>query len=144
MFTYKYPRPALTVDCAIFCKHKSIYHILLIQRANPPFQNLWAFPGGFVDIDEDIDDAAYRELKEETGFEGLLLHQFQAYGKPGRDPRGRTVSVVHYAVLDKAVLPMVEGADDALKAKWIPLNQLPVLAFDHQQILDDLLNNLSI
>ncbi|RUT77853.1 NUDIX domain-containing protein [Ancylomarina longa] len=142
MFTYKYPRPALTVDCAIFCKIKSIYHILLIQRANPPFQKLWAFPGGFVDIDEDIDAAAYRELKEETGFEGLALCQFKTYGKPDRDPRGRTVSVVYYAILESENLPIVKGEDDALKADWIPLNHLPELAFDHQKILSDLLDYL--
>ena len=144
MYTYQYPRPALTVDCAIFCKYQNQFHVLLIQRANDPFKEMWAFPGGFVDMDEDIDTAAYRELKEETGFNGIKLQQFKAYGAVDRDPRGRTVSIVYLGVIESGTLPVVEGDDDALKAQWIPVNALPNLAFDHALIISDLLANLKI
>jgi len=144
MYTYHYPRPALTVDCAIFCKSKNQTFVLLIQRANDPFKEMWAFPGGFVDMDEDIDTAAYRELKEETGFEGVQLEQFKTYGAIDRDPRGRTVSVVYLGSMETESLPIVKGEDDALKAQWINLNELPALAFDHEQIMKELLTHLGI
>ncbi len=144
MFTYKYPRPALTVDCAIFCHYQQNSYILLIKRANPPFQNHWAFPGGFVDMDEDLDTAAYRELEEETGFEDIQLKQFKTYGAIDRDPRGRTVSVVYSAEFHAEELPNVKGADDALKAQWININQMPDLAFDHKEIIKELRENLKI
>lgn len=142
MYTYQYPRPALTVDCAVFCKFNNDLHILLIQRANEPFKNKWAFPGGFVDMDEDIEVAVYRELKEETGFIGFDLNQFKTYGAVNRDPRGRTVSVVYTGTMELDLLPIVKGADDAKLAKWIPVNQLPPLAFDHDLIMSDLLKQL--
>jgi 8-oxo-dGTP diphosphatase len=138
MYTYQYPRPAVTVDCAIFCESKNQFYVLLIQRANDPFRECWAFPGGFVDMDEDLDTAAYRELKEETGFEGLNLEQFKTYGAVDRDPRGRTVSVVYVGKMEADELPIVKGEDDALKASWIPINQLPSLAFDHDVIISEL------
>jgi len=144
MYTYHYPRPALTVDCAIFCKSKNQTFVLLIQRANDPFKEMWAFPGGFVDMDEDIDTAAYRELKEETAFEGVQLEQFKTYGAIDRDPRGRTVSVVYLGSMETESLPIVKGEDDALKAQWINLNELPALAFDHEQIMKELLTHLGI
>ena len=105
---------------------------------------MWAFPGGFVDMDEDIDCAAYRELKEETGFEGVQLQQFKTYGAVDRDPRGRTVSVVYYGTMESEILPAVKGSDDAAKAKWIPIEKLPKLAFDHETIMSDLLAHLRI
>lgn len=142
MYTYQYPRPALTVDCAVFCKFNKDLYILLIQRANEPFKNKWAFPGGFVDMDEDIEVAVYRELKEETGFIGFDLNQFKTYGAVNRDPRGRTVSVVYTGTMELDQLPIVKGADDAKLAKWIPVNQLPPLAFDHDLIMSDLLKQL--
>jgi 8-oxo-dGTP diphosphatase len=144
MYTYQYPRPALTVDCAIFCQNKNQLHVLLIQRANDPYKECWAFPGGFVDMDEDLDTAAYRELKEETGFEGLALKQFKTYGAVDRDPRGRTVSVVYVGVMEADELPEVKGEDDALKATWIPLDKLPSLAFDHDIIMSELQLHLGI
>ncbi|BAX78976.1 NUDIX domain-containing protein [Labilibaculum antarcticum] len=143
MYTYQYPRPALTVDCAVFCKFNYKLYVLLIQRANPPFQNMWAFPGGFVDMDEDIEVAAYRELKEETRFVGFGLKQFKTYGGVNRDPRGRTVSVVYTGVMESEELPLVNGADDAKQAKWFAVDQLPPLAFDHDLIMSDLLKQLS-
>lgn len=144
MYTYKYPRPALTVDCAIFCKNNTDLYVLLIQRANDPYQNTWAFPGGFVDIDEDIELAAYRELKEETGFVGFGLNQFKTYGAVNRDPRGRTVSVVYTVTIDSENLPSVKGDDDAKQAKWISIKQLPTLAFDHDVIMSDLLKTIIV
>ncbi|RKE04248.1 NUDIX domain-containing protein [Marinifilum flexuosum] len=144
MYTYEYPRPALTVDCAIFCKCESNHYVLLIERANNPFKNKWAFPGGFVDMDEDLDIAAYRELKEETGFEGVSISQFKTYGAVNRDPRGRTVSVVYLAQMEAECLPQVKGEDDALKAQWIDVSKLPALAFDHDAIMQDLKDHLSL
>lgn len=144
MYTYEYPRPALTVDCAIFCKCESKYHVLLIERANEPFKNKWAFPGGFVDMDEDLDTAAFRELKEETGFEGVSISQFKTYGAVDRDPRGRTVSVVYLAQMEAESLPQVKGDDDALKAQWIDVSKLPSLAFDHDAIMQDLKEHLKL
>lgn len=144
MFTYEYPRPALTVDCAIFCKCKGETYVLLIERAHEPFKNTWAFPGGFVDMDEDLDTAACRELKEETGFEAVSLYQFKTYGAVDRDPRGRTVSVVYLAQLEAEVLPQVKGDDDALKAQWFDVKNLPVLAFDHDAIMQDLKDHLAL
>ncbi|WP_421918707.1 NUDIX domain-containing protein [Marinifilum sp.] len=144
MYTYQYPRPALTVDCAVFCLCHSDTYVLLIERANEPFQNKWAFPGGFVDMDEDLDTAAYRELKEETGFEAVSISQFKTYGAVNRDPRGRTVSVVYLAQMEAETLPQVKGDDDALKAQWLDVNDLPGLAFDHDQIMKELKGYLNL
>ncbi|NOU61739.1 NUDIX domain-containing protein [Marinifilum caeruleilacunae] len=144
MYTYEYPRPALTVDCAIFCTSKSKTFVLLIERANEPFKNKWAFPGGFVDMDEDIEPAAYRELKEETGFENVTLSQFKTYGAVHRDPRGRTVSVVYLGQIESNELPLVKGDDDALKAQWLDVENLPELAFDHDDIMKDLKKKLGL
>ena len=143
MYTYEYPRPALTVDCAIFCHCNDKRYVLLIQRAKEPFKMQWAFPGGFVDMEEDLETAAYRELKEETGFHEIKLEQFGTYGAVNRDPRGRTVSVVYAGVILSDALPMVKGDDDAHKAEWIPVDNLPKLAFDHEQIMEDLLDYYS-
>nr|WP_320118727.1 NUDIX hydrolase [uncultured Marinifilum sp.] len=144
MYTYKYPRPALTVDCAIFCQSLGVLYVLLIQRGNDPYKEMWAFPGGFVDMDEDLQTAAFRELKEETGFDGISLSQFKTYGAVDRDPRGRTVSVVYIAQIKASELPVVKGEDDALKAQWIRVDSLPKLAFDHEQIMQDLKEHLGI
>ncbi len=140
MYNYEYPRPALTVDCAIFCLYKNQKYVLLIERAQEPFANTWAFPGGFVDMDEDLNTAAYRELKEETGFANCELKQFKTYGGVNRDPRGRTVSVVYKGILSLNELPQVTGMDDAKQAKWWPIDSLPQLAFDHELIMSELLD----
>ena len=95
----QYRNPAVTVDMALFTREENP-RILLIKRKNPPFQDHWALPGGFMDYDEEIEDAAYRELEEETGITGVRLEQIHAFGKVGRDPRGRTVSIVYRAVVD--------------------------------------------
>ena len=109
--------------------------LLLIERGNPPYKGQWALPGGFVKLDEDLPDAARRELKEETGAEPRVLVQAGTWGKPGRDPRGRTVTVAYLAVMDADTT--VEGGTDAAVARWHDLNALPDLAFDHADILRD-------
>jgi 8-oxo-dGTP diphosphatase len=144
MYTYQYPRPSVTVDGAIFCKVKNENYVLLIQRKNDPFKEKWAFPGGFVDMDEDLETAAFRELKEETGFDALELQQFKTYGAVDRDPRGRTISIVYVGLMEENELPYVKGEDDAMKAQWISLSDVPDLAFDHNQIMKDLRNHYNL
>ena len=135
-YTYKYPRPEVTVDIAVFARKSRRWHVLLIQRKHDPFEGMWALPGGFVDEDEDLPDAAARELQEETCATGFELVQCGAYGKPGRDPRAHTVTVAYYTKLD-AIPEGVQAADDAAEADWFPINGLPPMAFDHAQILAD-------
>ncbi len=139
-YTYKYPRPAVTVDCLLY-KLLPETQILLIERKFPPYENQWALPGGFVNMDEDLKEAAYRELKEETGLEGLNLSQLKTFGKPGRDPRGHVISIVFWGEhtnTSKAV-----AGDDAKSAEWFPLKHLPKLAFDHDEIINFAIKNIS-
>lgn len=132
-YCYDYPRPSVTVDIALFKRAANRVEILLIKRARPPFKGMWAFPGGFVDRDESLKDAAARELKEETGLEGIALQQVGAFGDPGRDPRGHTVSIVFTAVIDGS--QDIRAADDAADARWHSAARPPALAFDHKKIL---------
>ncbi|MEG1573004.1 MAG: NUDIX hydrolase [Bacteroidales bacterium] len=147
-FSYAYPRPALTVDAAVFAKCEEINYILLIERLQYPFANTWALPGGFVEEDETLEWAVSRELKEETSLRlkdyGIVLTPFKAYSEPDRDPRGRTVSMVFSAILDVDELPEILGQDDAKNAKWINIDSLPSLAFDHSKILQDLRSTLHL
>lgn len=140
-YTYQYPRPSVTVDIVVFCKVEKTYRILLIQRGNEPFRNKWAFPGGFIEMDETLEESAVRELHEETGLQEVRLWQFRAYGDPGRDPRGRTISVVFYGFTD-IKNSLVAGSDDAKNAGWFRLDEIPDMAFDHNQILRHLLEYL--
>lgn len=133
-YTYKYPRPAVTADCAVFTREENP-QVLLIQRGNDPFKGCWAFPGGFMNMDETTDDCAIRELEEETGLKVDEVFQVGAYSAVERDPRGRTITVAYVAMVDKAV--KVKGQDDAAKARWFPIDALPDLAFDHEQIMND-------
>jgi 8-oxo-dGTP diphosphatase len=132
MYTYQYPRPAVTVD-AILISHQN--SVLLIERGREPFKGTWALPGGFIDMNEELETACRRELEEETGLRVGELKQFRAYGGVNRDPRHRTISVVFYA-FSEVELEAFAG-DDAANSKWFSLNQLPELAFDHQLILDE-------
>ena len=109
--------------------------MLLIQRGNPPFKEAWAFPGGFMDMDETTEQCAIRELEEETGLRLSDVHQIGAYSKVDRDPRGRTITVAYLTIIDKPIA--VTGQDDAAKAEWWSLSDLPHLAFDHYDIIQD-------
>lgn len=132
-FSYPFPRPSLTVDVALVTREPQP-RVLLIQRRADPFQGQWALPGGFVDENERLIDAARRELREETGLEATDLEQVHTFGDPGRDPRGWTVSVAYLAVVSPERLKPV-AADDAADVDWFPLADLPPLAFDHAEIL---------
>ena len=135
-YTYKYPRPAVTADCVVITK-EATPKVLLIQRGIEPFKGCWAFPGGFMNMDETTEQCAIRELEEETGLRVSDLHKIGAYSKVDRDPRGRTITVAYLAVIDETI--PVTGQDDAAKAEWWPLSALPELAFDHADILKDTL-----
>ena len=133
-YCYKYPRPAVTADCAVFTK-ESTPKVLLIERGSDPHKGCWAFPGGFMDMDETTELCAIRELKEETGLEVMDVKQIGSYSKVDRDPRGRTITVAYLAVVDSPL--EVKGQDDAAKAQWFPIDALPELAFDHDEIMKD-------
>ncbi len=124
----------MTVDIVLLTGQTSPRRILLVRRKNPPFQDQWALPGGFVDQDEDLEPAAQRELAEETGITGVRLTQLQTFGKPGRDPRGHTVSIVYLSVLDAEPDGLLAGSD-AAEARWFNTDALPTLAFDHVNII---------
>ena len=135
---------AVTVDIIVGTQRGDSVMVLLVQRAHDPFAGAWALPGGFVEQDEDLPAAARRELEEETGLrlpESAPLLQFRTYGAPGRDPRGRTVTVVHTVYLEDA--PEVAGADDAADARYWPLDALPPLAFDHGRVIEDFVGTLN-
>lgn len=133
-YTYKYPRPAVTADCVVITTEE-VPKVLLIQRANEPYKDCWAFPGGFMDMDETTEQCAIRELKEETGLEVTDIKQIGCYSKVDRDPRGRTLTIAYLAIIDEP--NEVTGLDDAAKAEWFSLPALPQLAFDHEEILND-------
>ena len=142
-YTYPYPRPSLTVDAILFTYKDDTLKILLIQRADDPFKGHWAFPGGFVDENETVEDAVERELFEETGLKGIQLHQLFTASAPGRDPRGWTVSVIFYGFIN-ADEHQPKAGSDAKDAVWHSLTKIPPLAFDHHEIVlkaQDLLKN---
>ena len=140
-YTSKYPPFAVTVDAVVLTIRENAVHALVVMRGGEPFKGRLALPGGFVDIDEDLDAAVERELAEETGISvrGARIEQLASYGRPDRDPRGRTVSVAYVAVLPDAPEPV--GGDDAADAQWRPVTWLLArrdrLAFDHHDILRD-------
>ena len=142
-YTYDYPRPALTVDCVVFGLDDDGLKVLLVQRDLPPFKDRWALPGGFVRMEESVDDAARRELREETGLtlNDLYLEQLYTFGDTDRDPRGRVVSVAYYALVNLAD-HRVQAATDARDAAWFGASDTPSLAFDHERILAAALDRL--
>ena len=141
--TYEYPRPALTVDCVVFGLDLDAQDlkILLIQRSGQPFAGMWALPGGFVDMDETLDESAKRELQEETGISRLYLEQLYTFGDPGRDPRERVVTVAYYALVKLTDHP-IKADTDASDVGWFSVSDLPRLAFDHAKIVSVALNRL--
>lgn len=132
-FTYRYARPALTVDCVVFGLDQQDLKVLLIERDQPPFEGCWALPGGFVNMDETVEQAARRELQEETGLDKVFLEQLYTFSEPDRDPRERVVSVAYYALV-RLSANKARADSDARQAEWFALDQLPQLAFDHDQI----------
>ena len=138
-FCYKYPHPALTADCVIFGFDGMAIKVLLIQRGIEPFKGKWAFPGGFMKIDETAEECAKRELEEETGLKNTVVEQFHTFSDVNRDPRERVITVAHYALVR---LSEVKGGDDAASARWFSMNEVPSLAFDHDRILRMAVNRL--
>src|SRR5438552_18107215 len=133
-FTYQYPRAALTVDCDVFGSDDGELKVLMIERALAPFKGKWALPGGFVRVDETLDEAARRELEEEAGLRNVFLEQIYTFGAVDRDPRERVVSVAYYALVKLADCN-TKAATDAADARWFPISKVPRLAFDHADIL---------
>ena len=140
-FCYKYPRPAVTTDCVVFGIEGNNINVLLIKRGNEPFKGLWALPGGFLNPDETAEEGALRELREETGLEAAEVEQLYTFSDPKRDPRDRVISIAYMAIVK---LQEVKGGDDASDARWFPIDNLPELAFDHDQILQKGLERLSL
>ena len=138
-YEYKYPRPAVTADAVVITQNEP-RKVLLIERGGEPFKGCWAFPGGFMNMDETAEQCAFRELEEETSLLLTEAKQTGCYPDVNRDPRGRSLSVAYLMLLEEE-LP-VKGQDDAKQAKWCPLNELPELAFDHSKILNDTLETL--
>ena len=136
-YSYEYPRPALTADVAVL-RLEGIPEILLVERKDPPFAGMWALPGGFMEIDESLEEAARRELIEETGIKAGELIRYDSYDEPGRDPRGRTVTQV-FVMIWKETMGIAVADSDAKAVKWLDLTRLPQLAFDHGKIIGDVL-----
>ena len=134
MYSYRYPRPALTADCVIIgTGNDGGHHVLLIRRGNEPYKGMWALPGGFMNMDETLEQCARRELKEETGLDTTVpFEEIGSFSTVDRDPRGRTVTVAYLAVVP---MSEVTGGDDAAAAQWFLLDALPPLAFDHEEIM---------
>lgn len=132
IYTYKYPHPAVTTDCVIFGFDGSKLKVLLIERGIEPFKGRWAFPGGFIKMNESCDEGARRELEEETGLKNTYIEQFHTFSDPERDPRERVITVAYYALVK---LQEVTAGDDAAKAQWFTIDEIPQLAFDHDRIL---------
>ncbi len=137
----KYERPSVTVDVVMMSLRQRDLQVLLVKRRSWPYEGMWAIPGGFVNIDESLEEAAKRELREETGVQDVYLEQLYTFGDPGRDPRTRVITVVYFALLDCERL-QVRAADDAIDVGWFSVYDLPPLAFDHAKILEYALNRL--
>lgn len=131
-YHYKYPHPSVTTDCVIFGFDGAKINVLLVERGINPYKGRWAFPGGFMRMDESALQGAKRELYEETGLKDAYIHQFHAFSDPQRDPRERVITIAYYALVR---ISEVKAGDDAAKAQWFPLDKVPSLAFDHDQIL---------
>jgi len=131
-YCYKYPHPAVTTDCVIFGYDDMKLKVLLIERGREPYIGKWAFPGGFIQMEETVEQGALRELKEETGLSADYIEQLHCFSDPQRDPRERVISIAFLALVK---ISEVKGGDDAAKAQWFDLDKIPQLAFDHDLIL---------
>lgn len=135
MYTYPYPRPSVTVDIAIFMPKEQEFKLLLVQRAEDPYKRLYALPGGFMEIQETLEEAAIRELQEETGLNIPDLTQVHTFSALDRDPRGRVISTCFAAILEQSAQINIQAGSDAALAGWFSLTELPPLAFDHAQVI---------
>ena len=138
-YCYKYPHPSVTTDCVIFGFDGTQLQVLLIERGIEPYKGKWAFPGGFLNMNESAEEGALRELQEETGLTGAYIEQFHTFTEPNRDPRERVITIAYYALVR---IQEVKGGDDAARAKWFALDEVPQLAFDHDMILRTALTRL--
>ena len=134
MYSYRYPHPAVTTDIVIFTIRDGQLKLLLIKRGGEPYQGRWALPGGFVEIGEDLEASARRELEEETGVFGVFLEQLYTFGRPDRDPRERVITVAYYALIPSDQVRL-QAATDAEAVGWFAFEELPPLAFDHDEIV---------
>ena len=133
-YIYDWPRPMVTTDAIVFCTGQTRDSVLLIKRGREPNKGMWAFPGGFMELDEELVDSAKRELAEETGLTGVELEQMQTFGNIGRDPRGRLLTVSFIGFVSEEL--EVKGGDDAEEARWFDIDDLPkTIAFDHNKII---------
>ena len=141
LYAYQYPRPSMTADAVLFAEHGGEVFVLLIRRGNKPYKGYWAFPGGFLNMDETVARCAERELEEETGIKLTGMQLVGIYSDVERDPRGRVITAAYTAM---TTMPEATAADDAAAAQWWPLNALPQLAFDHETILRDAMRVMKI
>ena len=130
-YCYRYPHPAVTTDCVIFGFDGAEIKVLLIERGLEPFRGKWAFPGGFLRMDETADECAVRELREETGLENAAVEQFHTFSAVDRDPRERVLTIAYLALVR---ISEVKAGDDAARARWFSFSEIPGLAFDHEAI----------
>ncbi len=134
-YVYDWPRPMVTADAAVFTFSGDRVRVLLINRGNEPFKGQWALPGGFVGMDEELEDAVVRELAEETGLTGIQLKQMRTYGRVGRDPRGRMITIVFMGIATEGQTEIKAG-DDAAQAQWFDIEKLPEdMSFDHDEVV---------
>lgn len=138
----KYEKPSVTVDVVVFTLADNELRVLLVQRKYRPYAGMWAIPGGFIHLSESLDAAARRELREETGVTDVYLEQLYTFGDPDRDPRTRVITVAYFALVSFPAVTLPDPTEDAAAAAWFPMNALPSLAFDHQEILDYALTRL--
>ncbi|MEK6816876.1 MAG: NUDIX domain-containing protein [Nanoarchaeota archaeon] len=138
-----YKRPSVAVDMVVFTATEDALKVLLIKRGKEPFSGHWCLPGGFMKIDESPENAALRELKEETGVKDVYLEQLYTFGEPKRDPRGRVISISYFALVDSSrIKPFVTGQEKIENVQWCDIARLPKLGFDHKDIIEYALKRL--
>ena len=141
-YIYEWPRPMVAVDTAVFGFFSGKAKLLLVNRRNEPFKGKWCLPGGFLEIEEELEDGVARELAEETGLKGIKLEQIRTFGRCGRDPRGRVITVTYMGTVQEGKIK-VKAGDDAAKARWFDIDKLPQdLAFDHNDVTKYLISRL--